>query len=202
MRIEVKTLDNASWNWTVPFHVEESLNGKRFKGVLATEGISNNKNIYETDLLNSLVGQVVGLKIFFGTCTKVNPNTGQLTANMHDESGEPIGQILRGWIEKGKLWIEGILEESFAKLHKISKGWGLSLKGKGAVSYAVDAAGSVLSRIRKMVLSSIQLLSPNTPRGMDSAEVKEVQESLWVEQPFSDEELASIIVTLNEQGFL
>jgi hypothetical protein len=192
MEIRFSTVKNLPFVWENRIEIEEGSHGKRFTGILASEGVSRNGNVYTLETLESIANQANGLPLYYGTVTRINPNTGRLTKNMHDLSGSQIGKIVKAWVEGKVVKFIGEVFESFTG--KIGKGWGLSLSGKSLAHYSVDAAGRVLTHLKNFVLKSAQLLEPHTPRGMESAKVLEVEESFLFEAPkLSVTQIAAIL---------
>jgi hypothetical protein len=161
-------------------------------GTLLAEGLSGNDNLYTIEEMENIAQTARGVPIFYGTTTKVNPNTGQMTANMHrNYEGFKVGEITETWLDKAarkvKFRANLISNPNIPNLiDEIKKGWGVSIGGKGLCQKFVDAAGRVIRKIFGLVVNHVQLLAPSIPRGQDAAQVEgveqgEIEESLsWV----------------------
>jgi hypothetical protein len=181
------------FEFTSPFEVEieESTIGvAMITGTLLAEGLSNNDNLYTIDEMEEIAETAKGAPIFYGTTTKINPNTGRLTANMHRNfQGFQVGEITETWLDKVarkiKFRANLIDNPNFPNLiSEVKKGWGVSIGGRGLCQKFVDAAGRVIKKIFGMHINHVQLLSPNTPRGQEEAQVEgtnQIEESFsWV----------------------
>ena len=190
---------SISFEFTSPLSVdiEESLSGvAMITGTLLAEGLSGNDNLYTIEEMESIAQSAQGAPIYYGTTTKIDPNTGKLTANMHrNYQGFQVGEITETWLDKAarkiKFRAHLIDNPQFPNLiENVKKGWGVSIGGKGLCQKFVDAAGRVIKKIFGLVVNHVQLLTPNTPRGQDAAQVegvepKQIEESLsWIiEEP-------------------
>lgn len=199
--ITIRTTKSLPLEYFSPLEIEEAGRTKFVTGTLITSGISRNGFYYDSDNLQEIADSVVGVPIYYGTTTKVNPNTGQLASNMHKNFGEAVGKIVSAIVQGAKIKFRAEIFESFAS--KVRRGWGVSIGAKALGQHLIDAVGRVITKLFNIEVNHVQLLAPDCQRGVEDAQVENVEESLWFEQPrFSDEELASIIVTLNEQGVL
>jgi hypothetical protein len=191
------------YEFTSPFvvEIEESVSGvAMISGTLLSEGLSNNNNLYTIEEMEEIAESAIGVPIYYGTTTKINPATGLLTANMHQNYVNcQVGEITESWLDKIERKIKFrahlIDNPNFPNLiNEIKKGWGVSIGGKGLCQKFVDAAGRVIKKIFALHVNHVQLLSPNTPRGQDAAQVegtetKDIEESFsWVveEEPQID----------------
>jgi hypothetical protein len=194
---EIEESMNFDFEFTTPlfFEIEESAIGvAMITGTLLSEGVSRNGNQYTLDMMDQIAQTAIGAPIFFGTTTRVNPNTGLLTKNMHlKEAFARVGEITETWIDnatrKIKFRAHIIANETFPNLvNEIKKGWGVSIGGKGFGKTFFDAAGRKITKILSMIVNHVQLLSPDMPSGVDDAKIetaepKIIQESMmWVEE--------------------
>jgi hypothetical protein len=199
--IKVKTTKSLPLEFYSPISVEESGRTKYVTGTLITEGISRNNFYYNAENLQEIADSVVGVPIYFGTETRVNPNTGKLTANMHKKGSEAVGRIVSAIIDKvsKKIKFRAEIFESFAD--KIKRGWGVSIGAKGLAEHVVDAAGRVITKLFGITVNHVQLLSPETQTGVQGAEIENVEESVWFEQPKIDKKvIAAVIAALQNQN--
>jgi hypothetical protein len=185
-----------AFEYTSPLalEIEESAIGVAMvTGTLLSEGVSKNGNEYTLETMEQIAETAKGAPIYFGTETRVNPNTGLLTHNMH-KKGEKVfvGNITETWLDKAarkiKFRAHIIGNELFPNLiTEIKKGWGVSIGGKGFGKEFFDTAGRKITKILSMIVNHVQLLAPDMPAGcedakIETAEPKVIQESLtWVE---------------------
>jgi hypothetical protein len=194
---EIEESMKFDFEYTSPLmlEIEESAIGVAMvTGTLLSEGISRNGNQYTLDVMEQIAQTAIGAPIFFGTTTRVDPNTGKLTKNMHlKESFARVGEITETWIDnaarKIKFRAHIVGNETFPNLiDEIKKGWGVSIGGKGFGRTFFDAAGRKITKLLSMIVNHVQLLSPDTPTGcedakVETAEPKVIQESMmWVEE--------------------
>jgi hypothetical protein len=194
---EIEESMKFDFEFTSPlfFEIEESAIGvAMITGTLLSEGISRNGNEYTLSTMEQIAQTAIGAPIFFGTTTRVDPNTGLLTKNMHlKEQYAQVGEITETWIDKVakkiKFRAHIVGNEYFPKLiEEVKKGWGVSIGGKGFGKTFFDAAGRKITKILSMIVNHVQLLSPDMPAGVEdakveSAEPKIIQESMtWVEE--------------------
>ena len=199
---------NMNFEFTSPFvvEIEESVIGvAMISGTLLAEGLSGNDNLYTIEEMQNIADTAKGVPIYYGTMTKINPNTGLLTANMHQNfEGYQVGEITETWLDKiaRKIKFRANLVDNpnFPNLiNDIKKGWGVSIGGRGLCQKFVDAAGRVIKKIFGLSINHVQLLGPNTPRGQDAAQVEGV-ESKEIEESFSwevDKEPSPIPITIH-----
>lgn len=176
--------------------IEESAIGVAMvTGTLLSEGISRNGNEYTLDQMEQIAETAKGVPIYFGTETRINPNTGIMTNNMHRNFKEDyrVGEITETWIDKLarkiKFRAHIIGNSNFPNLiEQIKKGWGVSIGGKGIGKIFFDAAGRKITKIMNMIVNHVQLLPPDMPSGVEDAKIetaepKIIQESFeWVEE--------------------
>jgi len=174
--------------------IEESATGVAMvTGTLLSEGISRNGNEYTLDEMEQIAKTAKGVPIYFGTETRINPNTGLMTKNMHRNFKEDsyVGEITETWIDKIarkiKFRAHIIGNSNFPNLiEEIKKGWGVSIGGKGIGKTFFDSAGRKITKIINMIVNHVQLLTPDMPSGVEDAKIetaepKVIQESLeWV----------------------
>jgi len=194
---EIEESMKFDFEYTSPLmlEIEESAIGVAMvTGTLLSEGISRNGNQYTLDMMDQIAQTAIGAPIYFGTTTRVDPNTGLLTKNMHlKEAFARVGEITETWIDnaakKIKFRAHIIGNETFPNLiQEIKKGWGVSIGGKGFGKTFFDMAGRKITKILSMIVNHVQLLSPDMPAGVDDAKIettepKVIQESLaWIEE--------------------
>lgn len=194
---EIEESMRFDFEFTSPLflEIEESAIGvAMITGTLLSEGISRNGNEYTLDTMEQIAQTARGVPIYFGTTTRIDPNTGRLTKNMHlREEYAQVGEITETWIDrvakKIKFRAHIIGNEHFPNLiQEIKKGWGVSIGGKGFGKTLFDMAGRKITKILSMIVNHVQLLSPDMPAGVDDAKVetaepKVIQESMtWVEE--------------------
>jgi hypothetical protein len=181
------------WQFISPTQIdveESSLGVAIISGTLLAEGISKNGNLYTLDEMENIARSAEGVPIYVGITTKIDPNTGLLTKNMHQNSDEHrVGKILQTIFDKVARKIKFIAELVNTALHptiveEVKKGWGISIGGKGNASYILDSLGRLLTKIIGLKMNHVQLLPPEVIRGQDDAQVesntqpKEFQESM------------------------
>lgn len=194
---EIEESMKFDFEFTSPlfFEIEESSIGvAMITGTLLSEGISRNGNEYTLDQMEQIAETAKGAPIYFGTETRINPNTGLLTQNMHKKGEDGrVGEITETWIDKIarkiKFRAHIIGNSNFPNLiQEVKKGWGVSIGGKGMGKTFFDAAGRKFTKILSMIVNHVQLLAPDMPSGVpdaqvETAEPKVIQESLmWVEE--------------------
>lgn len=204
---EIEESMKFEFEFTSPLllEIEESAIGvAMITGTLLSEGVSRNGNQYTLDMMDQIAETAKGAPIFYGTTTRINPNTGLLTRNMHlKESFARVGEITETWLDnaarKIKFRAHIIANETFPNIvSEIKKGWGVSIGGKGFGTSFFDAAGRKITKIMSMIVNHVQLLSPDMPSGVDDAKVetaepKIIQESFeWVEEKESEERITEI----------
>lgn len=168
--------------------IEETSTGVAIiSGTLLKEGRSKNGNLYTVEEMDSYANQAIGLPIYVGTMTKVDPNTGLRMKNKH-ANVEPnrVGKIIKTVFNKAKraikFWAELVNTVSYPNIiSRVKKGWGISIGGIATkAKLMIEESGRIITKILGLVLNHIQLLPPKTPRGQQAAMVEsvEVQESM------------------------
>jgi hypothetical protein len=182
------------FEYTSPLEVEieESVIGvAMISGTLLSEGLSKNDNLYTFEEMDNIAKTAKGAPIYYGTCRKINPNTGLLTDNMHRNFADSrVGEIFETWVDKIarkiKFRAHIIDNPNFPNLiDQIKKGWGVSIGGRGLGQKFMDAAGRIITKILNMSVNHVQLLAPDTLRGQDEAQVESVEPKTFVEESFS-----------------
>jgi hypothetical protein len=152
------------FEFTTPLlvEIEESAMGvAMISGTLLAEGLSNNDNLYTIEEMQNIADTARGAPIYYGTTTKINPNTGKLTANMHRNFENcKVGEIFETWVDKIarkiKFRAHIIDNPNFPNLiDHVKKGWGISIGGKGIGQKFIDAAGRTITKIMNMVVNHI-----------------------------------------------
>jgi len=152
------------------------------QGTLLAEGVSRNGNLYTIEEMERIAKQAEGTPIYYGTMTKIDPNTGMIIRNAHANIPEnKVGRIIKAWLDKKARKIRFIAEvvntPKFPDIiKKIKSGWGISIGGVATkAKYVMDKIGRILLKVLGLKLNHVQLLSPSTLRGMQSAKVEKVQ---------------------------
>lgn len=168
--------------------IEETSTGVAIiTGTLLAEGISRNGNIYTINEIKKIAEQAVGMPIFVGTTTKIDPNLGIRRKGMHaNTQSNRVGKIIRvvydAVSKKIKYWAELVNTETHPKIiEEVKLGWGISIGGIATkAKIIIDQFGRLLTKILGMKLSHVQLLPPNVIRGQDAAKVEgiKIQESM------------------------
>jgi len=182
----------------VEITVEETAKGvAMITGTLLVEGLSRNKNLYEIEEMAEIAKSAEGVPIYCGTMTKVDPNTGLLTKNMHaDITSNRIGKIVKTVFDKAKkkirFWAEIVNTKQFPNIiQEIKKGWGISI---GGVAYGAKwvvrkfgKAKKMVLKIKDMIVNHVQLVPPNVVCGQKKAKVEgvQVQETMMFNIPNS-----------------
>lgn len=200
------------FEFTSPLFVEVEESGTgvaMISGTLLSEGMSRNGNLYTIEEMEKIAASAKGAPIYFGTMTKINPNNGLLTKNMHGNvQSNYVGQIMECFLDKIAKKIKFVAHilntPNFPHIvEEVKHGWGVSIGGKGIGRMIIDTAGNVITKIMNLVVNHVQLLAPDVPRGQDAAqveskEVKEIQESMLI--VVDDEEVPVSEITIN--GFI
>lgn len=197
-----------SYEFTSPLSIEleESKIGVAvISGTLLAEGMSKNGNLYSFDEMEKIAATAKGVPIYYGTVTKMNPNSGLKTKNMHaNMEHNLVGQIMETFLDpiaRRIKFIAHIIDNpNFPNLiQEVKKGWGISIGGKGIGRYLIDTFGRVITKIMGLTVNHVQLLPPDTPRGQDAAQIetaepKSIEESFsWISDDESDgEEITEI----------
>lgn len=169
-----------------PTHVsiEESYHGVAIiTGTLLAEGISRNGNLYTVEEMANIAPQAEGMPVYVGTIEGIDPNTGLKVKGIHANLEENrVGRIIRAIFDpiarKIKFWAEIVNTATHSDIiQKIKEGWGISIGGIATnAKYALDKiANRIVTKIMGLQLNHVQLLAPNVIRGMDSAQVEDVQ---------------------------
>jgi hypothetical protein len=192
---------NFDFEYISPFEVEveeSAHNVAMITGTLISEGVSRNGNEYTIETMKQIAETAIGVPIYYGTETRINPNDGKLTLNMHKKDVKTwVGEITETWLDpiarKVKFRAHILGNETFPNLiQEIKKGWGVSIGGKGFGEKFWDVAGRQITKLFSMIVNHVQLLSPDMPKGVSDAEVetaepKVIEESLTLvveeEQP-------------------
>lgn len=196
--------------------VTETKKGKAIiSGTLLVEGLSKNGNLYSIEEMKGIAKRTVGKPLYYGVTTKINPNTGLLCKNLHDNNEENrIGKILRTIWSKTKRKVRFIAEVWNTATHpnlinRLKSGFGVSIGG-----YVVNAVRSFdrllrrnILKIKDLVVEHVQIVPPSVVRGQDEAKIEdiEIQETMVFRSPKSQRilnlaEISSIV--LKELGEL
>jgi|GEM_PF-2664456 len=168
--------------------IEESSTGvAMISGTLLAEGISRNGNVYTVSEMKKIADQAMGMPIFVGTMTKIDPNLGIPRRGMHanvqkNRVGKIVSAVFDKISRKIKYWAELVNTEEHPKIiEEVKAGWGISIGGVATKAKIIlDQFGRLLTKVLGMKLTHIQLLPPNVIRGQDAAKVEgvEIQESM------------------------
>jgi len=155
-----------------PIEVEES--GKQFfvTGCLMSEGLSLNGNYYEFESLKSIAESAVSKPVYMGLTTQLV--NGFRVRNLHDRSKAPIGRIVKTWLNKTarRVYFKALVyNREIAE--KIKQGWHVSIGGN-VLHEIVEEAGRKIARIKRCIVSHLQVFSPEVPSGVQGAEVHQV----------------------------
>ena len=183
------------WEYFTPVKilVEETEQGvATIKGTLLVEGMSKNGNLYTIDEMENIAEQAKGKDIVCGTKIGINPNTGRLSNNLHDDSPKNIvGKIIDATLDKISKKITFIAEIVNTPLFpdiikKVKAGWGVSIGGfVNKAKYVVNKANQLAMKIENMVVQHVALVEPSVVRGQDAAKVESVsvQETMIFDEP-------------------
>ncbi|MFB3889205.1 MAG: hypothetical protein ACE14S_06910 [Candidatus Bathyarchaeia archaeon] len=186
----------SEFTFNAPIAIEESKTGKTIiSGTLLSEGLSKNGNLYTVECLESL-GNLSNIPIFLGTDSN----------NRHTKALQ-VGKILKTTFDKIKRKVTFIAEIFNQKVAEtVAKGWGISIGGTANGAFVLDKLGRMLTHVKNLVLNHVQLLMPNTARGMDSAKVEsvEVQETMMFSKnppKLSRSQIVAILASMGEDWF-
>lgn len=200
----VNEVMNFQFEFTSPMFIdleETNIGVAIIRGTLLAEGISKNGNLYTFDQLQHIAETAEGVPIYYGTTTKLNPNTGILTDNMHNNLGENIvGKIMKTWVDavdrKIKFIAQLVANANFPNLiEQVKKGWGVSIGGKGTARFIVDSLKRVVTKIIGLTVNHVQLLSPDTSRGQEQAQIEEINRDVQESMMFHNLPKAKIDIT-------
>lgn len=173
--------------------VEETAHGVAIiKGTLLAEGVSRNGNVYTIAEMKKIAAQAVGMPMYVGTMTKMDPISGITKKHMHrDVKEHRVGRILEAWFHKASRTIKYVAELINTTIHpkiiqEVKIGWGVSIGGVAHKAQIIlDQFGRILTKILGMKLDHIQLLPPTVITGQGEAKVEEmtVQETMAIMQP-------------------
>lgn len=177
------------FDYISPFVVEETSEGKAtLSGTLLAEGISGNGHLYTVEEMEYIAPQVEGMPIYYGTMSKLDPNTNIFKRNMHANIEENrIGNMIRAWFDAASKRIKYIAEifntVKFPDIISlVKKGWGVSIGGIAtrAVTVLETLSGRILTKIQGLKLNHVQLIGPSVKRGQEEAQVEnvDVQETM------------------------
>jgi len=169
----------------VEIEIEETVHGvAMINGTLLIEGLSKNKNWYEVEEMQKIADSAIGVPIYYGTMTKIDPNTGLLTKNMHaNVQPNKVGKIIRTVLDrvkrKIKFWAEVVNTKNNPNIiQEIKKGWGVSVGGIAyGAKYVFKKIGKIkklVLKIKDMVVNHVQLIPPSVKRGQNQAKVERV----------------------------
>lgn len=171
-----------SFEFKSPIIVQETAQGRAIiSGTLLIEGISRNKNVYEIEEMENIANRAIGVPMYYGVKEDINPNTGLMTKNLHDDSeSNKIGRIIKTTLDKINRKITFIAEvvntNKFPDLIKrIKSGWGVSVGGfVTKANWVVDKIKGLCMKIKDMVVEHVALVEPSIVRGQDEAKVENV----------------------------
>lgn len=163
--------------------IEESASGSAIiEGVLLSEGVSRNGNMYTLPEMENIARQSEGIPIYYGVRTGINPKTGLICKTLHDNREEQkIGKIIKTRLDKNLKKIFFVAEVFNTDKHpniinQIKSGWGVSIGGfVTKADYVIDKIGRKLLKVKDMVVNHLSVIPPTIVRGMDSAKIDNVQ---------------------------
>lgn len=192
----------------VEITVEETTQGvAMITGTLLVEGLSTNKNWYEIKEMKKIANSAVGVPIYYGTMTKIDPNTGLLTKNMHaNVQPNKVGKIIRTVLDKAKrkikFWASVVNTKKYPNIiQELKKGWGVSVGGVAyGAKYVFKKIGKIkklVLKIKDMVVNHVQLIPPSVKRGQKRAKVEavKIQETMIFALDETD-----VIININVNG--
>lgn len=191
--LRIKRIQNVPFEYSSGVEIEESRQKSTIiKGVLLSEGISRNGNMYTVDEMRNIASNAVGLPLIFG----VNPIT-----NKHAKS-EPVGKIVRAHFDEVKRKIFFWAKVTSQKIaESVKKGWRVSIGGIAkSAEYMLDSFGKIVMKLKNLVLNHVQLLTPTTQAGIPDAVVEQVvEESMRFDDKvaLSNSQIAAIIAAIN-----
>lgn len=179
---------NTSMNFDFEFFtplemmVEETDSGiALIKGTLLVEGVSRNGNLYTIDEMQHIADEAIGKEIHYGVKTGINPNTGKVSKNLHDDSEQSkIGKIISTAIDFIKRRITFVGEIANTPefpdiISKVKAGWGISVGGVvETAKYVLNEAKQICMKIENMIVKHVSLVDPSIIRGQDEAKVESV----------------------------
>lgn len=178
-------MEEFIWEFASPtvIDIEETEQGVAIiKGTLLAEGVTKNGNLYTIDEMEGIAASAEGKPIYFGTMTKFDETLGLVKKNAHaDIETNRVGRIMKTIFNAAKRKIEYIAQimntETFPDLiSRVKKGWGISISGKGKGQLLLDTLGRIVTKAKGLIINSVQLLEPDTPRGQNQAQVEDVSE--------------------------
>ena len=172
------------FTFTSPLVIEES--DKDFKTIqltLVSEGISKHGIQYTLDNMQIIAETAINKPIFYGTDIFGKHDAPPI--KIRDEtsgenySGEPpIGKIVKAWVDKKLRKVKAIAHIWGSIKDSVKAGWGVSIRGITETLKPIIKAGKRIFRAIKTRIQDIQLLRPETPRGIESAKVDVISESM------------------------
>jgi hypothetical protein len=196
-----------SFEFKSPIIVQETAQGRAIiSGTLLIEGISRNKNVYEIEEMENIANRAIGVPMYYGVKEDINPNTGLMAKNLHDDSeSNKIGRIIKTTLDKINRKITFIAEvvntAKFPDLIKrIKSGWGVSVGGfVTKANWVVDKIKGLCMKIKDMVVEHVALVEPSIVRGQDEAKVESVaiQETMTFDRIPVNLKVKKIGVNLN-----
>lgn len=196
MPVELKTVNNLDFSFKSPIEIEAQT-AKRaiIKGVLLSEGISRNGNLYTISEMAHIAETAVDAPIEIGVNWR----------GKHARSPR-VGKIIRAWLDKAKRKIFFVAEVWGSVARKVKQGWGVSIDGIAKrASYVILESGKIVTKIKDLVLSKVQIFGREGKTGVPSAQVTsvEVKESMeFGSQNLSPRRLEVILAVLKATGEL
>ncbi|NWG11186.1 hypothetical protein HXY33_05500 [Candidatus Bathyarchaeota archaeon] len=181
MTIITLKVQETAFQWQSPIQVERATNSSYIiTGTLLAEGVSRNGNLYEFEEFRTIAESALGKPLYYGTTTTYDAKTGRFKFNAHDHNNKPIGKIIKTWIEGNKIKFKARVDAAYAF---IRSGFGVSIGGKGLAQYLLDGAGRIINKMTNLIIDHVQILSPQTIKGIDAAKVEDVivQESMIID---------------------
>jgi len=196
MDVELKQISNLDFSFKSPIEVEAQTSGRAIiKGVLLSEGVSRNGNLYTISEMAHIAESAVDTPIEVGLNWR----------GKHARS-PTVGKIIRAWLDKQARKIFFVAEVWGSVAHKVKKGWGISIHGVAKnAKYVVTESGRVVTKIKDLILAKVQLfnLGVRGKTGVSSAQVTSVkiEESMeFGKQGLTQIQLKAIITALVASG--
>lgn len=195
--LRIKRIRDVPFQFESGVSVEESKQKSTvIKGVLLSEGISGNGNLYTVEEMKDIAKQAFGIPLYYGVDW----------LNRHAK-GEPIGKIVKAKFDsvaKKIIFWAKITNQKIAE--SVQKGWKVSIGGSAKfVQYMLTNLGKIVMRLKGITLEHLQLFEPHVKAGVSDAQVEQViEESMRFDDKriLSNNQLTAIITALQINGEL
>ena len=194
MTVELKVVENLGFSFKSPIEIEAQVSGRAIiRGVLLSEGISRNGNLYTISEMAHIAETVVDTPIEVGINWR----------GKHARSPR-VGKIIRAWLDKKARKIFFVAEVWGSIAKRVREGWGVSIDGIAKkASYVMMESGKIVTKIRDLILTKVQIFGREGRTGVPSAKVTSVQveESMaFGSQGLTNLELRAIVSALVATG--